>query len=476
MSRLALLALLSSLPLLNPLVDLEDDYITGDVSLKGVTYPYSLLPPKRIVKGKRYPLVLFLHGAGERGQDNERPKGHFPEVMRGDENRKAYPCFVLAPQCPEHKQWVNASWGDKESKPTADTPSDPLKAAITALEEVVRTHPIDPDRIILTGLSMGGYGTWDLATRHADWFSAAAAICGGGDERLAHRLAGLPLEVWHGSEDGVVPPIRSQKMVDTMRALGLEVNYTELPGVGHDSWSQAYSKDGCLEELFSKKRNPKKRQALSAGLLAAKVKKDERIAFLGDSITQAGDRQNGYVDLIRDVLKKEQRGVKVLPAGISGHKVPDLMARFRKDVIEQDATLVFIYIGINDVWHSTSGKGTSASDYESGLRNLIRELRTSGADVVLATPSVIGEEPLGENSLDEELEEFAAISRRVAADEGATLCDLRRAFQAHLRIFNPKDKAKGVLTSDGVHLNKAGNLLVATEAAEALYRAVLARD
>ena len=151
----------------------------------------------------------------------------------------------------------------------------------------------------------------------------------------------------------------------------------------------------------------------------------------------------------------------------------DLLARFKKDVIDQDATLVFIYIGINDVWHSTSGKGTPPDVFERGLHTLIQDLQASGATVVLATPNTIGEKPLGENDLDAMLEEFSAISRRVAREEDLTLCDLRRGFQDHLRIFNPSGMPKGILTTDGVHLNAAGNVFVATEAARALREARL---
>jgi lysophospholipase L1-like esterase len=182
------------------------------------------------------------------------------------------------------------------------------------------------------------------------------------------------------------------------------------------------------------------------------------------------------VDRIRAVFKEERPDVQVIPAGISGHRVPDLLKRFQTDVIEPGATLVFIYIGINDVWHTQSGNGTSPEDFESGLHQLIDTLQISGADVVLATPSVIGEKPRGTNKLDGMLDAYAAISRRVAAEKGVTLCDLREAFVSHLHVFNTDALGKSVLTSDGVHLNGAGNVFLATEAARALRRAVLARD
>jgi len=450
----------------------DDRYLAGEVQVEERAYPYLLLPPLEVVEGEEYPLVLFLHGAGERGSDNERQKGHFPSRMAGEWYREQFPCYVLAPQCPKRVKWADVDYAAPGYKPE---PSDPMRAAIAALAEVVRDHPIDTDRMMLTGLSMGGYGTFDLAARHPDWFAAAAAVCGGASERLVPRYAGLPMHVWHGDADRVISVERSRVMVNGMKELGLEVYYTEVPGVGHNSWDNAYGKDGCIDELFKERRNPMKIQQATAKLLADVIAPDERVAFLGDSITQAGNNSGGYVDLVRSVLKEHKPDSVVIPAGISGHKVPDLLKRFKRDVMDKEATLVFIYIGINDVWHSTSGNGTSPEDFKSGLHTLIQDLRASGADVVLATPSVIGERPHGENSLDELLTEYAAISREVAAAEGVVLCDLQRAFHDHLGVFNPENKDKGVLTSDGVHLNSAGNIFLATESARALREAVLAR-
>ena len=350
-----------------------------------------------------------------------------------------------------------------------------MRAAIAALHDVVRDFPVDPDRIVVTGLSMGGYGTWDLAARHPEWFAAAAPVCGGGDARAAARLTGLPISVWHGAADQAVPPDRSQVMVEALREANGNVEYHELDGVGHNAWVQAYGEDGCLDELFAARRDPQAGLDAAARLAAAAIASDERVAFLGDSITQSGNNTGGYVDLLRTAFASKRPDVQVIPAGISGHRVPNLLERFQRDVVDKDATLVFVYIGINDVWHSQSGKGTPADAYESGLRTIVRDLRASGADVVLATPSVIGERPVGENDLDEMLEQYAAISRQVASEEGATSCDLRRAFQAYLLMFNTAEGDRGVLTGDGVHLNAAGNVFVATQVARALREAALAR-
>ena len=202
--------------------------------------------------------------------------------------------------------------------------------------------------------------------------------------------------------------------------------------------------------------------------------KGEVIAFFGDSITQGGARPGGYCRLIGEAIEKQrpELGVKIVYAGISGHKVPDLQGRLDRDVISKKPTIVFIYIGINDVWHSINGRGTSKDRFDAGLRDLIKKITAAGAKVVLCTPSTIGEKNDGSNSLDPMLEEYSAISRKVAADTGATLCDLRRAFLDHLKKQNPDNKERGILTGDGVHLNGAGNKFVAAEAAEAIAKAL----
>ncbi len=193
----------------------------------------------------------------------------------------------------------------------------------------------------------------------------------------------------------------------------------------------------------------------------------ERIVFLGDSITQLGVKPNGYVTLISDTLRTNYAGMnaEVIGAGISGNKVPDLQVRIQKDVLDKKPTLVFIYIGINDVWHwVTPGlKGTTKEDFESGLREIIGAIQKNGARVVLCTPSVIGEKNDGTNPEDSMLNEYSDISRRVAIETGSRICDLRAAFTEYLKSHNPSNEEKGILTVDRVHLNDAGNQFVAEQ-------------
>jgi lysophospholipase L1-like esterase len=212
--------------------------------------------------------------------------------------------------------------------------------------------------------------------------------------------------------------------------------------------------------------------ALSAGLWGADeqptvaLKKGERIIFLGDSITQAGAREKGYVTLIKNALAEKHKdlGIEVIGAGISGNKVPDLQKRLQKDVLDRKPTLVVIYIGINDVWHFDLGpnrQGTPKDKYEAGLKEILGKITEAGARVVLCTPSVIGEKADGSNKNDALLDEYAGISRSVAKALNVPVCDLRKAFLTSLKEKNKDNAAKGVLTTDGVHLNEAGNQFVA---------------
>lgn len=196
-----------------------------------------------------------------------------------------------------------------------------------------------------------------------------------------------------------------------------------------------------------------------------RLKKGEHIVFLGDSITQAGTGKGGYVTLIREALdqKHQDLGIEVTGAGISGNKVPDLQKRLARDVLARKPTLVVIYIGINDVWHGEKdpARGTTPDAYEAGLKDVITRIQDTGARVLVCTPSVIGEKPDGSNPLDARLDQYAALSRKVARETGARLCDLRQAFLAYLKEHNKDGRPLGVLTSDRVHLNAAGNRFVA---------------
>ena len=223
-----------------------------------VEFRYRLLRPEPASgngrSGSRHPLVLFLHGAGERGNDNAKQLKYLPTWLADPAVRQRHPCFVLAPQCRMDERWVDVSWADAKSTPQPATPTIDLSAAIQALEETIAREQVDPARIYLTGLSMGGFGTWDLAARMPNRFAAILPICGGGDDDVAGRIAALPIWCFHGDADTAVPVERSRSMIAAVKAAGGRPIYSELAGEGHDSWTPAYRDRFVLDWLFSQRK------------------------------------------------------------------------------------------------------------------------------------------------------------------------------------------------------------------------------
>ena len=218
-------------------------------------FNYQLLKPAKIEPGVKYPVILFLHGAGERGDDNQIQLKYLPQSMATAERLAKYPCFVIAPQCRTNARWAEVDWSDNKSTPMANKPGEQMRMVIGILKEVLAKEPADASRVYLTGLSMGGYGSWDLAMRHPEWFAAVAPICGGGDETGAARLKDIPLWAFHGDADQAVPVERSRRMIKAIEAAGGKPKYTEYPGMGHHSWVPAYDeKSGLLEWMFAQRR------------------------------------------------------------------------------------------------------------------------------------------------------------------------------------------------------------------------------
>jgi predicted peptidase len=215
--------------------------------------PYRLLQPRQIEAGKKYPLVVFLHGAGERGMDNEIQLVHGMKDFSSDAVMEKYPAFVIAPQCPAERKWVEVDW-TLESHTMPEEPSLPLAATFELMEALQKEFPIDPARIYITGLSMGGYGTWDALARKPNTFAAAAPICGGGDPATAGRFKHVPVWAFHGDQDTAVKPHRSREMIAALKAAGGEPKYTEYAGVAHNSWAQTYADPALYEWLFAQRR------------------------------------------------------------------------------------------------------------------------------------------------------------------------------------------------------------------------------
>lgn len=206
---------------------------------------------------------------------------------------------------------------------------------------------------------------------------------------------------------------------------------------------------------------------LTLSLVAfTKPVKKNKVIFFGDSITQAAVKPNGYIVKMDSLVRKDglSESFELAGAGIGGNKVYDLYLRMDSDVLAKSPDIVFIYVGINDVWHkSTSGTGTDAAKYERFYRAIIKKLQDKNIHVVLCTPSVIGERNDYSNEQDGDLNYYSNIIRSIAKDLNLPVCDLRKAFVDYLKANNPGNAEKGILTTDRVHLTDAGNLLVANE-------------
>ncbi len=202
---------------------------------KNVHMKYLLCLPKGYAGRKRWPLVLFLHGAGERGDNLAMVKVHGPAKLA--EAGKEFPFIIVAPQCP------NDRWWNQEIEPLQ-----------LLLDNVCRRYAVDADRIYVTGLSMGGFGTWALAIDQPGRFAAIAPICGGSIPLLASGIAHIPTWVFHGGKDSVVPLSYSREMVDALRAAGAKPKFTVYPKAGHDSWTATYDNPEFYRWMLKQKR------------------------------------------------------------------------------------------------------------------------------------------------------------------------------------------------------------------------------
>jgi acetyl esterase/lipase len=231
----------------------KKEYLTAD----GKTLPYRILYPENYDKSKKYPLILFLHGAGERGNDNEKQLVHGAKLFLKDENRKNFPAIIIFPQCPQESSWGSLKV-DRTVEPVKrifDYTTDatwPLQAANDLMRKLIKEEAVDKSRVYITGLSMGGIGTFEAVYRNPDLYAAALPICGGGDvTHYDKRVGKTAFWVFHGEADAVVNVKLSQEMVEKLKSLKAEVKYNEYPGVGHNSWDNAFAEPEYLSWMFN---------------------------------------------------------------------------------------------------------------------------------------------------------------------------------------------------------------------------------
>ena len=435
----------------------------------GAKLPYRLLTPQHYEGGKKYPLVLFLHGAGERGQDNQAQIKHGAPIFARADIREKFPCFVVAPQCPKDKQWVDMPW----SGPSGTAPADPGSMellVLATLDALTSEFSIDPDRIYVTGISMGGFGTWDLITRYPEKWAAAVPVCGGGDKSKAG--AAKTVEVWafHGLDDAVVLPVRSRDMILGLRAAGGIGTHTEYPGVQHDSWTLAYAEPNLIPWLFAQQRGvrPQKMETATsqfttlamppehvfpgAGALqlapwfqklwmmrrvdfARNKENDQRaVVFLGDSITQ------GWSTIATDFPN-----LKIANRGISGDTARGVRYRLKEDVLDLHAKAVSLLIGTNDL----SLKGTPEQVMDN-VRAIVAEIHKQNRNVPIILNLVMPAKPDGGRSV-AEIQRLNGMLEALAKKEPRTfICDTWSIFD------DGKGNCKKEEFPDMLHPNKAG--------------------
>lgn len=219
-----------------------ETFVHGDTTL-----PYRLMLPEDYDEEESYPLILFLHGAGERGTDNlTQMKNVFQKIA--NKNPQA---ILVAPQCNQENQWVDTPWANGPYSTDEVPESNELQAVMALLEQIQENYSVDKDRIYATGLSMGAFGVWDLMVRHNDVFAAGVACCGGGDPSKGEFLKDTPMYVFHGDADPTVPVTGSRDTVNAIiEAGGEQVFYTEYPGYPHGIWDIAFEETGLFDALM----------------------------------------------------------------------------------------------------------------------------------------------------------------------------------------------------------------------------------
>ena len=228
------------------------------MSENGDSLLYRQLGPEKIDTDTKYPLVLFLHGAGERGNDNRAQLQHGAMMFTNPVNLDNYPTFALFPQCPTDSYWAPVNRGGKKDETffPYEAPMPPtLQAVKELLDEFISNNPIDTNRIYIMGLSMGAMGTFEMVCRYPDLFAAAIPICGGvNTKRLQQVETSTSFRIYHGDADPVVPVEFSRDAYTILKAKDVDVEYIEFPGVDHNSWTPAFNMPDFMKWIFSQSK------------------------------------------------------------------------------------------------------------------------------------------------------------------------------------------------------------------------------
>ncbi|MEM9896649.1 MAG: prolyl oligopeptidase family serine peptidase [Bacteroidota bacterium] len=223
---------------------------------------YQCLMPKGFKEDQKYPMVLFLHGAGERGSDNQKQLVHGSDLFLQKSTQDKYPAMVIFPQCPKDIYWANVerienASGDRQFNfGVSENPTSSMKMLLSLVDSLVQLSFVDQKRIYVMGLSMGGMGTFEIVSRRPDLFAAAIPICGGGDVKQVNKYASTTdFWIFHGAKDQVVLPKYSEEMVRALQHAGATSRFTLYEDANHNSWDPAFDESELLNWLFAQQKS-----------------------------------------------------------------------------------------------------------------------------------------------------------------------------------------------------------------------------
>ena len=410
----------------------------------------------------KVPLVVFMHGAGERGTDNAAQLRHgVTELVNWlDAHEKGF--RLVAGQVPEGKRWVEVDWS-ATSHTMPSEPSETMALQLEFIDKLLADPRTDRSRVYVTGISMGGYGTWDILCRRPDVFAAGIPICGGADVAQAPRIAGLPIWTFHGSADSAVPVCRSRNMVSALRAAGSNVHYREYPGAGHNVWTRTY-RDGEVLAWFFRQRKP--------------AQAAPQLYMAGDSIMRvypSGEwPQYGWGQALEKFMKDPRRLHNFSRSGWSARRFRE-SGRWEKCIASalKPGDWVIVSFGHNDMnkrrnKHPKNDYSTT-EEYKAFLRGFAADAKVKGANIAFAT-SIAHSDGFSCGALGttrpaagaalvvdggaKGLGPYVNAMREVAAELNAPLLDLNRYAEENLpKLGMEKAKALYMFVKPGEYAN-----------------------
>ncbi len=443
--------------------EITDRFEAKTLMHEGKELPYRIMLPKDFDASKKYPLHLFLHGAGERGSDNLAQLVHGSDLFVKENDN--YPAIVIFPQCPAGDYWADVSVSRDIDKnvftfPETPSPTWAMRAVITLFDQMVEQSYIDKNRIYLGGLSMGGMGTFELLNYKPDTFAAATPICGAGYPSNVSKWA-TQTDAWifHGKEDAVVPVFYSQLIIESLLKNGAEPRITLYNGVNHDSWTNAFAEPDLFSWIYAKTKKEQtaaedctpewlkfteatllgKYRAANENLPALK-KGNKRIVFMGDSITE------GWLEASPDFWNNHPEYIN---RGVGGQTTPQMLVRYRQDVLNLNPTTVVLLAGTNDIAGNTGE--TSIDTVAANIFTMAELAKARNIKVVIASILPVYDYPWKPGLKPaEKIIELNKKLKEYAATNGHTYLDY------HKEMKNSLDGMLATLTYDGVHCTKEG--------------------